>query len=766
MYARRSLFCAAMGVTLIGAAPALAQRPPLAQQPPHLAYLYPAGGQQGVTLQVTAGGQYLTGAKGVHVSGAGLQVRVGKYHRPMTVGEAARLRNKMDETRKEMQGDKPDGAAPGQGGFGGPGAFRKVAKAAGITEEQMDQMADLRRRMNDPKRKLNPAVDETVVLQVTIAADARPGERELRLVTETGLSNPLTFQVGSLPELTETEPNDKIPDSIVRAGLPLVINGQILPGDVDRFAFEMRKGTRLVAAASARELIPYLADAVPGWFQAALTLFDPQGEQVAFAEGTDSQLDPLLHYEAPEDGRYVLQVRDSIYRGREDFVYRLRLGEVPMVTSIFPLGTAQGAAVELELRGWNLPERRLALDARDRSPGLHWISLLLGPQTAYRVPFAVDTLPERREQDANRDGRRAEAISLPVVVNGRIDRPGQWDVYRFEGQAGQEIVAEVWARRLNSPLDAVLRLTDGEGKHLGINDDHEDLGAGLTTHQADSRLCFTLPSAGTYHLHLGDAQQAGGADYAYRLRVAPPRPDFELRVVPASLTARPGTSVPISVLALRKDGFAGEIGLRLKQAPSGFGLSGGRVPAGQDRVRLTLTVPYSMQTEPLAMQLEGYATIAGQEVRRTAVPAEDLMQAFIYHHLVPADEWLLHLVGGGYYRPTVKLLGTGPVRLTPGGTTEVRFALPSLPPGVKLHLQLNEPPEGLTIGQTRITLNEAVIVLRAEAGKVPAGLEGNLILDALVERTAGPEADPPRANRQPFKVGTLPAVPFEITDRN
>ena len=100
-----------------------------------------------------------------------------------------------------------------------------------------------------------------------------------------------------------------------------------------------------------------------------------------------------------------------------------------------------------------------------------------------------------------------------------------------------------------------------------------------------------LPSAGTYYLHLYDAQNQGGPEYAYRLRISPPRPDFELRVVPSSVNARAGTAVPITVHALRRDGFNGPIDLELKDAPAGFSLSGAKIPAGQAKVRLTLTVP-------------------------------------------------------------------------------------------------------------------------------------------------------------------------------
>ena len=85
-------------------------------------------------------------------------------------------------------------------------------------------------------------------------------------------------------------------------------------------------------------------------------------------------------------------------------------------------------------------------------------------------------------------------------------------------------MAEVYARRLDSPLDSVLKLTDSAGRQLAFNDDHEDKAFGLITHHADSWLRAALPSAGTYYLHLYDAQNQGGPEYAYRLRISPRAP--------------------------------------------------------------------------------------------------------------------------------------------------------------------------------------------------------------------------------------------------
>ena len=38
-----------------------------------------------------------------------------------------------------------------------------------------------------------------------------------------------------------------------------------------------------------------------------------------------------------------MEIKDALYRGREDFVYRITIGELPFVTGIFPLGGRAGA---------------------------------------------------------------------------------------------------------------------------------------------------------------------------------------------------------------------------------------------------------------------------------------------------------------------------------------------------------------------------------------------------------------------------------------
>jgi hypothetical protein len=725
---------------------------------PHIGYVFPAGARQGASIQVKVGGQYLGNVTNAYISGDGAQAVVQEFVKPLTQQQVNQLREKL----KALQ-EKRDAA--------------KTRPA--LTSEEMRTIAEIREKLAlFQKRMVNPAIAETVTLKVTIATNAPPGQRELRLKTPAALSQPLVFCIGQLPEFDKPEPslaerfqaakaqrNAALQTAVEpvesRVTLPCVANGQILPGGVDRYKFEAVKGQRLVIAAAARELIPYLADAVPGWFQSVLSLYDTQGHELAYAGHYRFHPDPVLFYEVPKDGQYTVQIRDSIYRGREDFVYRVTMGEVPYVTGIFPLGGPAGVKTKVKLAGWNLPCDELTEDATDLAPGVYPLCARTEKCLSNHLPFEVDTLPECLALKSNHSQAKAQTVTLPVIINGRIEQPGQWDVFRFRGRAGQDIVAEVVARRLDSPLDSVIRLTDDKGRQIAFNDDCEDKGAGLQTQYADSYFRVTLPDDGDYYLYLGDAQQEGGPDYAYRLRLSPPRPDFALRLVPSSLTVRGGMSVPFVIHALRKDGFSNEISLALKDAPPGFTLSGGGVPANQDQVRLTISAPSFFGEKVCNFQVEGRAVIQDKKVVHPAIPAEDMMQAFAYRHLVSCQETEVTLVDRPQFKRVLDLLGPNPVRIPAGGTARVRVRTPGNSFTNNFELQLSDPPDGISIQSVSLADAEADIVLHCDAAKIKPGSKGNLIIDVTAKRPPA-VAGKKRANQPRATVGALPAVAFEV----
>ena len=744
----------------------------------HIGYVYPAGGKRGTVVRVAVGGENLRGTVGAYVSGNGVRVKVLDYVTPSTLQRLENERRRAQQARatrraKFAAGEKKDTMSMAR--RQAAEAFGTFADKQGMMRFDSEAYEELREKLANPKRQLNPQIAETVILEVKLSDYAKPGQREVRLRTAAGVTNPLYFHVGQCREHMEREPNDKKADDgvlkstmkefeiTVPESLPVVVNGQIMPGDVDRFRFQADKGTRLVAAVSARKLIPYLADAVPGWFQATLTLRDAKGNEVAYTDDFRFHPDPVIYYEIPADGEYIIEIKDAIFRGREDFVYRIALGEVPYVTSIFPLGGRVGTKTEVKVQGWNLATDVLTLDATGKGPGVLPVSVSKGKQVSNDVPFALDTLPECLEAEPNSDRSGAQRVKLPIIVNGRIDRGGDWDIFRFQGHAGDEIVAEVRARRLGSPLDSILKLTDATGKQLAINDDHVDKGAGLTTHHADSRVLAKLPADGEYLVHLGDTQHKGSEIHGYRLRIGPRRPDFELRVVPSSIHASAGATIPITVFALRKDGFDGDIHINLKDPSWGFRLSGARVPTGQEKIRLTMTVPPTAPARPLMLHMEGRGTIAGQEVVRSAVPAEDRTQAFVYRHLLATDNWIVTVAASSWRSvPRLALQEKGPVKLTAGQASTVRLSAPKSLAGVKIELALSEPPEGLAVKKVSRDGNVVALLLSVDGKKIKAGLKGNLILNAAMHQVIKSRDGKPTGQTRRVSLGTLPAIPFEI----
>ncbi len=85
------------------------------------------------------------------------------------------------------------------------------------------------------------------------------------------------------------------------------------------------------------------------------------------------------------------------------------------------------------------------------------------------------------------------------------------------------MVAEIHARRLGSPLDSMLTLTDADGNEIAFNDDHKDMSQAMLTHHADSHLTASIPAEGNYYLHVTDAQRNGGPDFSYRLCMRAPQ---------------------------------------------------------------------------------------------------------------------------------------------------------------------------------------------------------------------------------------------------
>lgn len=758
---------------------------------PHIGYLYPAGIRRSDSVFVEIGGQYLRNATAVHISGDGVSGRIISHCRPFRAVDPTQrkavqkhLRELIQQRLSKVSPSKTIEISASENDPTESLEMPNHALLRNLEEKSLHELVHAQTVLFAPRtrKQINRQIEESLIVEIKADGNIGCGNRELRIETANGLTNPMVFQVGKLREIGELEPNDREafqtstllsksprPDPIV---LPILLNGQILPGDIDRFRFRAEGGQGIVIEVQARSLIPYLADAVPGWFQAAITLYDNDGNEIAFADDHRFNPDPVLYFEIPETGEYEIEIRDAIYRGREDFIYRIAVGELPYVTHLFPLGAAEGSAVRAEVTGWNLPRKHVHLETTAAGKAIRTVSLETDQAVSNAIPYAVDPLPESIESESNNEPSRADTITLPGIVNGRIGAAADVDVYRFRGKAGRvisaRVQARVQARVLHSPLDSYLLLTDAAGHTLASNDDyvlkashlHKDM-HGLQTHHADSYLLATLPKDGDFFLQVTDSQHHGGEAYGYRLQVKTLQGDFALRVTPSSLNMRAGGITMLSLHVMRKEGFEGEIEVGLVDDSAGFELTGNMIPAGCDHIRMTLRAPNDAPEGPVNLKLAGRALIGESVMTREALPAEDMMQAFLYRHLVPSQELLVVVKQQRWRVPPVKLRDPAPVVIRPGEERQVVF---NTTRGGRqknqIKMQLLHAPEGVTLEKSEPVPRGFRLTLRA-ADDLTEGIADNLIIEAYTETR--PKATQGKSTKtRRVSLGLFPAIPVVV----
>jgi hypothetical protein len=427
------------------------------------------------------------------------------------------------------------------------------------------------------------------------------GVRHWRLWNAQGTTPALKFVVGDLPEIVEQEiDGDAVP---VEVRLPVTINGRIFPReDVDVWAFPARRGQTISCEVNAARLGSPL--------DSRLEVLDPGGRRIAENDDTFGA-DSFVRFTAPADGTYQVRIHDVNFRGGQAYVYRLTLTADPHVDRAYPLGGRRGSKVPFALTGQGLPAGPVTIDLPADAPADYAHRLTVNGKLTNSFPLDLDDLPEHRKAEANHPAR-AEPVSVPAVLNGRIGRPGEVDSWAVTARKGIAYEFDLRAARLGSPLDGVLTVLDA-GKELA----RAEAGPG----PGDPLLRFTAPADGTYVVRVQDRfPSRGGPDFAYRLRVTGPAvPDFRLRLAADALALDRGGQARLKVLADRLGGFAEPIGLTLDGLPPGVTATMTTIAARQSAVDVVLKAEATAPVRAGRVTVRGTAKVGDRTVTRTAV---------------------------------------------------------------------------------------------------------------------------------------------------
>jgi hypothetical protein len=545
---------------------------------PELISIFPTGGERGTTVLAEIRGTWLDGAYAVWLDTNGLKARLLKV--------------------EEMK-DDPKPKMDGQG----------------------DQ-------------KKSKAIYKATV-EIQIERTTHHGVYLVRLISDHGISNPVDFPVIDGPVVVESSGSHQTVELAQKVTLPAVINGKLgETGQQDYYSFYARRGeelqfeavrgqkpTEAMAASEFAQFTPQVALCRTGgdWFD----LNRPT--RLLFAEERSSDLIRQQSggsYRFNEDGQYLFQVSGVFGQGCPDCTYQVRV----ISGQGMPQLNAQFAEVKNE---WS--ERSLSrelpndwmtmLEARavqgtgskaqaEQSPSAQEGNLAVVVESQPKSPADIPSHPSSFvEIEPNDDAAHAQLISIPAVLEGAIQHPGDMDSFRFKVESGQMLAFEVETPALKPPyFHPRLGIVDSQNKELFSNVERR---LSMFNNNADPqvylkdiqpKVIYTFTRAGEYILQVRDiTSRYGGSDFRYKIFVRPEIPHLgqvtitegqttdETRAININrINLTPGVPKQLTLIASYEEGFTGNLSFTITGLPEGVQVTPS-VQFHQNRAPLEIT---------------------------------------------------------------------------------------------------------------------------------------------------------------------------------
>ena len=378
-------------------------------------------------------------------------------------------------------------------------------------------------------------------------------------MTRLGISSSRVFSVDNLPESIQVKPNTSVATAMSLA-LNSICNSIMTKKSVDHYSFQ--------ATADQRILVDCAGRGIDSKLQPVLIVADAEGRDL-FVERRGGAID----FTAPTDGQYIVKVHDLTFQGGPEFFYRLSLKALDQ----------------------DAPVDRLA--ATSSVSSFSWPPAGLSPQAA-----VAETEPNNRIA-------QAQKITLPCDLSGSFFPAADVDVFEFTAKQGDIWWVEVGSERLglltdpsvvvqhvriddqgNEVLTDVAELTDIPSPVKVSSNGYSYDGPPYNAGSSDVLGKIKIKQDGVHRLQLTDLFGGTRNDPGniYRLIIRKPNPDFALvawalhmnlrngdrNALSKPIALRCGTTMPLEVVVIRRDGFVGEIELTMNHLPDGVTASG------------------------------------------------------------------------------------------------------------------------------------------------------------------------------------------------
>jgi hypothetical protein len=378
--------------------------------------------------------------------------------------------------------------------------------------------------------------------KIEIPANTPTGMHTLRVATKVGVSAARPFIVDELPEVAEKDNNKKAAPQGITA--PCVVVGTATAEVSDFYKVPVKAGEAVTFDVLARR-IGSPCDPV-------ILLHDASGKELfgLYADDTPGlQGDCRLTHTFPTAGEVIVEVRDTTYRGGGDFAYRLRVGNLPAVTTAFPLAVQTGQTAQVGFAGPGVEgvkpvavkgegEVVYATPKRDNGPG------------GWPVSVRVHPHPEEVEREPNNTPDKANPLPVPGGVSARFGEKNDLDHFKVTAKKGQKLAVTALTFEVNSPAEVYVRVLDAKGAEV----------AKSNPTQVGTRVEFTAAADGDYTIACEHTNYLFGPNEVYHLSVKAVSADFAVGVAFDRLDVPAGGVGLLPVTAFTKaNGFNGPV---------------------------------------------------------------------------------------------------------------------------------------------------------------------------------------------------------------
>lgn len=393
---------------------------------------------------------------------------------------------------------------------------------------------------------------------VTLRVEApAAGRYSFRLITESGVSNSLPFQILDSEVLREPAGTHETAETAIAvpAG-PALFTGMISKrGETDYYAFDAKAGETVTLQVLSG--LPSIG--APGGnangFDPSISIFEPAGSwfdpkrlnRIAFNDeplwvlgrGTDA----VLKHKFEKSGRFFARLDAFSGQGGADYSYFLRV-----------------------LRGDVAP---------DAGPGkADW------EERTYQRLLSSDRLNELAERGGKpRDRKSIETyrmggeFKLPANLEGTIARPGETHRARFRADGPQDIAIEIETPDTAPPLfNPVVRVVDSKGEEV-LTNFFAGRGActGALNKGLTAKTVFPLRNPGEYTVEVRElTADLGEAGFRYRVQIRPQVPHLGKIVVEEDhINLAPGGAKTVRVTFDREEDYRGAVAVGVEGLPEG-----------------------------------------------------------------------------------------------------------------------------------------------------------------------------------------------------